>query len=95
MDNGQEPASKQDVRESEERVVKTMREMQAASEERVVESVRDIQTEMLKAFYSFAETNQKRLTETEREAAALKERLSTLESRLMAVEKRLNMPPAA
>jgi division protein CdvB (Snf7/Vps24/ESCRT-III family) len=84
MDNGHEAATKQDVVDA----VK-------ASEERVVETMRDIQTEMLKAFYSFAETNQKRLTEAEREAAALKDRLATVESRLMEVEKRLNMPPAA
>jgi len=35
------------------------------------------------------------MTETERETAALKDRLATVESRLMEVEKRLNMPPAA
>jgi hypothetical protein len=33
------------------------------------EATRDGQTEILKAFYSFAESNQARLTETERESA--------------------------
>jgi len=47
MDNGQEPATKQDVIDA----VK-------ACEELVVETMRDIQTEILKAFHSFAETNQ-------------------------------------
>jgi hypothetical protein len=63
----------------------------------LIENFRDMQTEMLKAFYSFAETNQARLTATERETAALKERMSMMESRLIQVEKRLNMPlpPAA
>jgi uncharacterized protein (DUF342 family) len=59
------------------------------------EKFRDMQTEMLKAFYAFAETNQARLTATERDTAALKERMSMMEARLIQVEKRLNMPPAA
>jgi hypothetical protein len=63
----------------------------------LTENFRDMRTEMLKAFYAFAETNQARLTATERETAALKERMSMMESRLIQVEKRLNMPlpPAA
>ena len=55
--------------------------------------IRDSETRLLQAFYSFAETNQKRLTEVEREAAAVKERLALIEGRLTDVEKRLNMPP--
>ena len=61
----------------------------------LTEKFRDMQTEMLKAFYAFAETNQARLTATERDTAALKERMSMMEARLIQVEKRLNMPPAA
>ena len=45
MENGHEPATKQDV-------IDTVR----ASEDRLVEAMRDIQTETLKAFYSFAES---------------------------------------
>jgi hypothetical protein len=66
-----------------------------ALEDRLTENWRDMQTELLKAFYSFAESNQKRLTEMEREGAGIKDRLATLESRLTEVERRLNMPPAA
>jgi uncharacterized protein (DUF342 family) len=61
----------------------------------LTETFRDMQTEMLKAFYAFAETNQARLTETERATAALQERMSMMESRLIQLEKRLNMPPGA
>ena len=46
MDNGQQPATKQDVADAVDRVVETMR---------------DIQTEILKAFYSFAESNRQRV----------------------------------
>jgi chromosome segregation ATPase len=59
------------------------------------ETMRDIQTEILKAFYGFAETNQARLAEIETESAAVKRRLGALESRVLEVEKRLNMPPEA
>lgn len=58
------------------------------------ETLRDNETKLLKAFYSFAETNQQRLTATERDAAAMKDRLAMVETRLTEVEKRLNMPPA-
>ena len=61
---------------SEDRVVKTMRDMQTASEDRllktmrdtedrVVETMRDMQTEILKGFYSFAESNRQRVAQLE------------------------------
>ena len=56
------------------------------------ETMRDGQTEILKAFYSFAESNQARLTETERESVALKERIGILERRLTEVERKVNFP---
>ena len=37
-------------------------------------------------------SGQKRLTEAERETAAIKERLAAIEDRLMGVEKRLDSP---
>jgi hypothetical protein len=80
MENGHEPATKADL---------------AALEARLIEAIRDNQTEVLKAFHTFAESNQMRLTQAERGAAALKDRLATLESRITTVEKRLNMPAAA
>jgi chromosome segregation ATPase len=85
------PATKGDLQDLEERMNAAMQEL----EDRLVEAFRDGQTELLKAFYSFAESTQQRLTGAEAESAALKARLGTLESRLTAVEKRLNMPPAA
>lgn len=68
-------------------------------EQRILDQVRsmihDSETRLLGAFYSFAESNQKRVGDSERDVAALKERLGILETRLTTVEKRLNMPPAA
>jgi hypothetical protein len=66
-----------------------------ALEERLTEKWRDMQTELIRAFYGFADGNHKRVSEVERESAGLKDRLAIIESRLMEVEKRLNMPPAA
>jgi hypothetical protein len=56
---------------------------------------RDSQTEILTAFYGFPETIQNRLKEGDQTEASLKRRLTTLESRLLEIEKRLNLPPAA
>jgi hypothetical protein len=84
------PATKGDLIALEERLNQRMEER----EERLTETFRDMQTELLKAFYAVAETNQRRLTDAEREAAALKDRMAIMESRLTQVEKRLNMPPA-
>ena len=80
MENGQQASTKQDVveavRASEDRLVETMRDMQTASEDRllktmrdtedrVVETMRDMQTEILKGFYSFAESNRQRVAQLE------------------------------
>jgi hypothetical protein len=96
------PATKGDLQDLEERLKRDAQDREERfkrdaqeREERLTEALRGMQTEILKAFYSFAESNQRRLTDTEGEAAALKDRLGLVESRLTAVEKRLNMPPAA
>jgi hypothetical protein len=59
------------------------------------EAMRDNQTEMLKAFYSFIQSNQERFKAAEDAETALKKRLAVLEDRMIEVERRLNMPPAA
>ena len=59
----------------------------------LVERIADSETKLLQAFYTYAESNQKRVASIEMESAGLKSRLSTIEDRLTDVEKRLNMPP--
>ncbi len=61
----------------------------------LVERMDDGFTKVLNAFYSIAETRGKRLGEHDATDYALRSRLSTVENRLMDIEKRLNMPPAA
>jgi hypothetical protein len=61
----------------------------------LIEAIRDSQTEVLKAFYGFSQTIQDRFKESDDSEAAIKRRMTTLESRILEVEKRLNMPPNA
>lgn len=89
MENGNAPATKADLQELEVRIDDRFH----AFEERMVELIRESETPLLKAFYGFAESNQKRLSAIESENAAVTSRLSTIENRLTEVEKRLNMPP--
>jgi uncharacterized protein YceH (UPF0502 family) len=63
--------------------------------DRFTEALRETETRLLQAFYSFAETNHKRFTQTEAATAMAVSRLTTLESRVLELEKRLNIPPAA
>jgi hypothetical protein len=80
MDDRNAPATKGDLRET---------------KDELIETIRDSETKLLKALYTFAESNQARLTANERETAALKDRLAIVESRLTEIEKKLNLPPAA
>jgi phage shock protein A len=61
----------------------------------IVERMADGETRLLKAFYGFAQSNQNRVAELEGNEAAIRNRLGALENRILEVEKRLNMPPAA
>ncbi len=64
-------------------------------EGRLIEAIRDNQTEILKGIYGFTQTVQNRFQEMDQMESALKKRMTTLEGRLLEIEKRLNMPPAA
>jgi hypothetical protein len=61
----------------------------------IVERIHDSQTELLKAFYGYAQGNNKRVAELEGNEGAFRSRLATLEDRILEVERRLNIPPAA
>jgi chromosome segregation ATPase len=119
MENGQEPATKQDLAAVQQDVadlkqdvagvkqdvagvqqdiaglkqdVAMIRSEMQHTHDDLVERIADMQTGMLKAFYSFAESNQTRLTDSERESASLKERMGILERRLTEVERKVNFP---
>ena len=84
MDNGHEPATKADLKALKDELTSEF-----------IEAMRDTETKLLKAFYSFAESNQKRIIDNEREASGLKERVGLIEGRVTEIEKRLNLPPSS
>jgi hypothetical protein len=90
MDNDRNaPATKGDVQDVKLELGAEMKAM----EDRLVEAFRDGQTELLKAFYNYAQSNDERVASTEADAASLKKRLAIAESRITDIERRLNWPP--
>lgn len=57
--------------------------------------LRDTETKLLQAFYGYAEATNKRFNQLDGNIAIFFNRLGTVESRLLEVEKRLNIPPTA
>ena len=84
MDKGNEPATKQDIAE--------VRTEMKAMEDRLVEAFRDSQTELLKAFYSFTESNRQRVAQLEGNQGALITRIGTLEDRVTELERKAIFP---
>ena len=106
MTNGDTPATKKDVERLESKLDQSVKDLESNLDQSVqqlraeashnyndlVERITDSETRLLKAFYSVAESNQKRLDAMDRNDAGVKDRLSVLEARVTEVEKRLNMP---
>jgi hypothetical protein len=61
----------------------------------LVERINDSETKLLKAFYAFAEGNNTRVPAFEESEAATRRRLRSVETRLLEVDRRLNIPPTA
>jgi hypothetical protein len=98
MEDRDAPATKGDLADLESRLkesIEILRSEMNHQYRELVERISDTQTEVLRAFYSFAQTNNKRVLEVEGNEAALRGRLGTLEDRVLDIEKRLNLPPAA
>ena len=87
MEDGNEPATKQDLAE--------VRTELRAMEGRLIEAFRDSQTELLKAFYTFTESNRQRVGQLEGNQASLINRVGTLEDRMTDLERRIITPPPA
>jgi BMFP domain-containing protein YqiC len=85
MDNGQQPATKEDVA--------LLRSETQHLHDNVIETMRDVQTELLKAFYNYAQTTDIKLKDGEAADFMARQRLTAVESRVTDIEKRLNMPP--
>ena len=86
---------RQELLESQSQLRQELLESQARVRDELIEVFRDGQTEILKAFYGFAKSTDTKLKDSEISAMLLRERIGAVESRLLEVERRLNMPPAA
>ena len=85
------PATKGDIADL--RVeLKTIEDRLVTMEDRLVEAVRDNQTERLKAFYSFTESNRQRVAQLEGNQGALITRIGVLEDRMTQLERKVNFP---
>lgn len=114
MENGQEPATKQDIGELRAETAALRAELkqdigklraelkqdieQSRAESRhefddLRETFRDGQTELLRAFYSYAQSTDAKLKESEIADMLLRSRLSAVESRVTEIERRMNQPP--
>ncbi len=85
MENGNQPATKQDIAE--------VRTEMKAMEDRLIEAFRDSQTELLKAFYSFTESNRQRVSQLEGNQSSLITRVGALEDRMTDLQLRTITPP--
>ena len=98
MEDQSAPATKQDIAAAEQRLdekIELLRSEVNHGYRDIVERISDSETRLLKAFYDFAQSNQKRMSDLETSDSGMRSRLATIEDRLLEVEKRLNMPPAS
>lgn len=103
MENGNQPATRQDIAEVRTEMkamegrlddrIQAMDNRIQAMEDRLIEAFRDSQTELLKAFYSFTESNRQRVSQLEGNQASLITRVGTLEDRMTDLERRIITPP--
>jgi len=91
MDDLNAPATKGDL----QGVVEQLRSEMNHQYDDLKETIRDSETRLLQAFYGYTQTTDAKLKEGEQSDIALRQRLTAVESRILEVEKRLNMPPAA
>ena len=91
MDNGNGPATKADVAEVKQDLAMLRTEVHHQYDD-LKETLRDGETKLLKAFYTFAESNQARVASIETESEAVKKRVGILEERLLQLERKVNFP---
>jgi hypothetical protein len=84
MENNNQPATKQDVEQ-------LRSEFQHGFDE-LKETMRDGQTELLRAFYGFAESTQVRFKASDESEANMKKRLGIIEERITELERRVITP---
>ena len=105
MENEDAPATKSDLAEVKQDVailrsevvevkqgVAMLRSEMHHMNDGLVERIADSETKLLKAFYTFAESNQTRVATIETESAAVRKRVGSLEERVLELERKVNFP---
>ena len=103
MDDGSAPATKADIaaldakietgRSSLDEKIEMVRSELNHAYREIQETIRDNQTELLKAFYNYAQSADAKLKEGEVADFLIRGRLTAMESRQTDMERRLNTPP--
>jgi hypothetical protein len=90
---------KQELGALEQRLDQRFEGRMDALEQRMLDATRemihDSETRLLKAFYGFADATNKHLAQLDGSDAGIVGRMTSLETRVFEIEKRLNMPPGA
>ena len=63
--------------------------------DKLVEAIHDAETKLLKAFYDYAESNRLRIITIETATTTLSKRVEIVEGKLLAIEKKLDLPNAS
>jgi hypothetical protein len=92
MENGSAPATKQDVLDATGALRREIGGATTSLRNELGEAIRDSQTELLKAFYNFAESNRQRVSQLEGNQGALIVRVGVLEERILQLERKVNFP---
>ncbi len=90
MNNGQKPATKQDLANLKGELTQDLADLR----DELREAIHDSETRLLKAFYNYVDGAQLRFADLDGSDASLRDRLEGSENRIFEVEKRLNRPPA-
>jgi hypothetical protein len=96
MENGDQPATKKDLGELRTELKQDNEQLRSElhhAYDDLKEMFRDGQTELLKAFYSYAQSTDAKLKESEVADMLLRSRLTAVESRVTEIERRVNQPP--
>jgi predicted nucleic acid-binding Zn-ribbon protein len=92
LDDRNAPANKGDILDLDTKIEQLRTEVNHGYGD-LAERMDDSSTKLLNAFYSVAETYGKRLAELDSNEYAIRSRLSTVDNRVMELEKRIITPP--
>ncbi len=90
MDDRNAPATKGDIAELEQKFEEKFDQLRGEMNHGyadLAERISDSEGRLLKAFYDFAQSNQKRTSEVEFDQGSMRSRLATIEDRLLQVSK--------